>query len=183
MHPAKFLQLLNLKSPSLTRQSAGHNLWQWQDVAAALGMGQLSPLAIELGHAKYCEDDDSCQKLLQLMKEVAQQQAKVNKWRAHKNLLPRLAQLAVYEMLSSQLCKCCRGLGITKRGVTCTDCKGQGRQPLRAAERYHFAGIDKRNWERRWQSRYEVVYGCLCDAESQLLSHLSWQLNDGSTAK
>ena len=116
MHPAKFLQLLNLKSPSLTRQSAGHNLWQWQDVAAALGMGQLSPLAIELGHAKYCEDDDSCQKLLQLMKEVAQQQAKVNKWRAHKNLLPRLAQLAVYEMLSSQLCKCCRGLGITKRG-------------------------------------------------------------------
>lgn len=177
MHPARYLLLLNLKSPSWTTTASSHKSWCWEDIAAALSMGKLPDLAATLARAKYCEDVRCRQQLVQQVRLLVRDYSSQSGWRCQAGQLNKLAQLACYEMLSAHRCPKCEGRGCTVQGLECTECRGHGRQPMKAAQRYRYAGIDKRSWERRWHTRYETVYRSLCDAENQLLDHLSWQLN------
>ncbi|MGY0216297.1 hypothetical protein ACWJJH_02790 [Endozoicomonadaceae bacterium StTr2] len=181
MHPALQLQLLNLRSPSWQRSGAAYKPLQWEDVAAALGMGQLPPIPLALARAKFCDDRHQSKVLLVLMTEQVLKLAEQESWRCRKAVLVKLAQLACHELLSAHHCKQCGGRGITRRGLSCSPCRGKGRIPMTTAARYRFAAIDKRNWDRRWNQRYEQVYNQLCEAENQLLGHLARQLNGRNT--
>lgn len=177
MHPARYLLLLNIKSPSWHHQGGSHNSLGWEDVAQALGMGNLSPLAHTLGRAKYCEDPDCCQQLLAQVQTLVTGLALKQRWRCRSDVPARLARLATHEAMADTRCSACDGRGVNRRQQSCRYCEGSGREPMKSAERYHYAGIDKRNWERRWQRRYEAIFSLLCDAENQLLGHLAWQLH------
>lgn len=177
MNPARYMLLMNVKGASWSPQPrGGKGGWRWEEVASALSLGNLHPLAATLGRAKYCEDPACCQQLLKAVQTLVAKQAKTQKWRCRSEMPARLAQLATHEVLHITQCEACGGRGSNKRMQSCGSCHGTGRSPMKSAERYHYAGIDKRNWERRWQARYEGIYLTLCDAENQLLGHLAWQL-------
>ncbi|MET4696712.1 hypothetical protein [Endozoicomonas lisbonensis] len=183
MNPKQLMLLLNPKGQSWSPapRNAGkagtvQSQLRWEDVASALGAGQLAPLSYYLVRAKYCQDDSSVEPLLALVLKETSALAKANRWQARKDTLQSLAHLACYESLDTQLCKSCGGRGYSQAGKACRVCRGYGRHPMSARARYRMAGIDKRNWERRWLSRYEQLYQALCDAEDCALAHLSHQL-------
>lgn len=179
MNPARYLLLLNPRSTDwlATGASTSGDRLGWQDVAQALGMGKLPELAHLLGRARYCEDADCCQQLLGEVQVIVTGLAMKQRWRCRSDLPGRLARLATHEMLVDNRCTACGGRGVNRRQQRCRACLGSGREAMKAAQRYQYAGIDKRNWERRWADRYETIYRQLCDAEHQLLGHLAWQLH------
>ncbi len=177
MHPAHYLQRLNLKSPSWQRSGAAFQALGWEDIAGALSMGKLSPIATTLARAKFCDDHQQRKLLLVLITEQVLELATKEQWQCRQAMLVKIARLACHELFSAHHCKTCSGRGINLHGLSCRYCHGLGRLPMTAAGRYRFASIDKRNWERRWQSRYERIYRQLCEEENQLLSHLSRQLH------
>lgn len=172
--------LLNTKSQSwsFTPGSSGNRRSGlcWEDVASALSMGNLDKMAYYLARAKYCQDGSSVEKLFYLVQQEATRLAKTHQWGSRGETLTSLAQLACYESLDTMLCKSCAGRGYKTNGKECKSCNGYGRKPMSMRSRYLMAGFDKRNWERRWYSRYEKLYQTLCDAENDALAHLSHQL-------
>ena len=178
MHPARYLLLLNLKSPSWSLSSSQHKSWRWEDIASALSMGKLPPLSVTLARAKYCEDVQCRQRFGQQVLKLVRARFRQHQWRSQPGLPERLAELACYELLAAHRCSRCDGRGCSLQGLVCEACRGHGREPMSTARRYRCAGVEKRNWERRWSQRYEQIFGLLCEAENRLLSHLSWQLND-----
>ena len=183
MNPKQLMLLLNPKGQtwSLAPRHSGKagsipTHLSWEDVASALGAGQLAPLSYYLVRVKYCRDDSSVAPLLALVLKETSTLAQANRWQARRGTLESLAQLACYESLDTQLCHSCGGRGYSLAGKACRVCRGYGRHPMSARARYRMAGIDKRNWERRWLSRYEQLYQALCDAENCALAHISYQL-------
>lgn len=148
---------------------------KWQDVAGALGMGDLSQEAYLLARAKYCHDLSASEVLQQVMTKKCAQLIARRKWKSQRNLAPILARVACFEVLSHQLCPVCRGTGVLYK-ETCEFCGGIGRERVPEAHKYQMANIDKRNWQRRWRSRYDEIYLMLISAEDELEAHLSAQL-------
>ena len=181
MNPKQLLLLLNPRSQAWSaapgKQPGQRSGLRWEDVASALAMGHLDQLSYYLTRVKYCGDSSSMEALLQLVLKEARELSCTHQWSARQKTLQALAQLACYESIDTQLCKQCGGRGYSLTGKPCRQCRGLGRQPMSARARYRLAGVDKRNWERRWVSRYEVLYQKLCEAESNALTHLSDQLN------
>ena len=180
MNPKQLILLLNPRSQSWSlapgKGGQHHSGLGWEEVASALSMGNLDKLSYYLTRVKYCGDSSSVRALFQLVLKEVMELAETHQWGARKGTLQSLAQLACYESLDTQLCKSCAGRGYSQIGKTCRVCQGYGRRPMSARSRYQLAGVDKRNWERRWFSRYEVLYQKLCEAENDALTHLSRQL-------
>ena len=181
MNPAHQLLLLNPKSQSwspVSGFSTSHSQkLRWEDVASALSLGKLSPLAYYLIRAKYCQDETCIEQLLPLVQKEATRLAREEKWRTGGDWLLKLSRLACLEALDSMLCKRCSGRGYNLIGKACPTCRSYGRKPMSARGRYQSIGMDKRNWERRWDGRYERLYQVLCNAENKALAHLNYQLN------
>lgn len=148
---------------------------KWQDVAGALGMGELSEEAYLLARAKYCHEIPASEKLQKVMTKKSTQLITRRKWKSKRNLGPILARVACFEVLSHQRCPVCRGTGVLYK-ETCEFCDGVGRERVPEAHKYEMANIDKRNWQRRWRERYEEIYQMLIAAEDELEAHLSAQL-------
>lgn len=99
-----------------------------------------------------------------------------NGWKVPKGqeYLRKLARLAVAEIVDPMKCSLCKGrTEIWKRGenkpVVCPKCSGTGYGKITAAERYKTVGIDKRNWERTWADRYEMIYKFVNEWEHEAL--------------
>ncbi|MCX4029566.1 hypothetical protein H0A36_03910 [Endozoicomonas sp. SM1973] len=182
MSAARMILLLNPKQCSLDHIPGGFNRISWEDVAAALAMGNLDSIAYYLGRTKYCHDEQAKAALIALIKEQAQRLASKSQWRATNERLERLSQLACLELVESPICRKCKGIGKILT-ISCQQCSGIGY--LRQSERskYLYAGIDKRCWARRWKDRYEQLYTDLCDAEHRLIRHLYHQLFDSEEEK
>lgn len=148
---------------------------QWQDVAGALGMGNLSQEAYLLARAKYCHEISASEKLQKVMTQKSTQLIARRQWKSKRNLAPILARVACFEVLSHQRCRVCFGTGVLY-GKVCEFCDGIGRERVPEAHKYELANIDKRNWQRRWRERYEEVYQLLIAAEDELEAHLRSQL-------
>ena len=130
-------------------QGSGHMAYTcaWDELAGALGMGGLDPLAYTLGCAKYCDDAAQKKRLAACVQDWVQTQAQREKWQTRSFVLPRLASLACYEILKTPHCPTCRGSGAIALGVVCPTCEGSGYLAMSNRARYQFIGMDKRNWE------------------------------------
>lgn len=171
------LEYLTFLTPSgvTVASNCGHQkILKWQDVAAALGMGNLSEEAYLLGRAKYCDDAPASKNLHQVITRKSSQLIAKRKWKSAKDMSASLAQVACLEALSNHNCKPCRGTGVLLEQM-CDNCEGFGRDRISEASKYNMANMDKRNWQRRWRPRYEEIYQMLIAAEDELAQHLAFQ--------
>lgn len=175
MSALEYLTALNPHGAKIELGSSDKKRLHWQDVAGALGMGELSQEAYLLARAKYCHEIPASEKLQKVMTQKCVQLIARRKWKSQRNLAPTLAKVACYEVLSHQRCKVCRGTGVLYKSI-CEHCDGSGRERIPEAHKYQMANIDKRNWQRRWRARYEEVYLMLVAAEDELEAHLAAQL-------
>lgn len=165
--------------PGTSRNKMG-----WQDVSSALGMGKLNRMSSLIARLKYNQDLTAQRELSALLHQQALSIAKQQNWRAKAEVVERLSNLAQYEFLRSDLCDQCKGRKFHENAEkTCSFCKGLGRRRLRESDKYRFAAIEKRNWERRWKNRYEYLFTVLSESEQALFNHLDRQLFSGEQAE
>ncbi|MCJ8268642.1 MAG: hypothetical protein MJK04_04480 [Psychrosphaera sp.] len=175
MSALEYLTFLTPGGLMLAQSQGNQKILKWQDVAAAMGMGNLSQEAYLLGLAKYCQDVPAIKGLQKVMTAKSSKLIASRKWKSTRDVSADLAQVACLEALSNHNCKSCRGTGVLI-DEPCANCDGFGRDRVSEASKYTLAKMDKRNWQRRWRTRYEEIYQILVAAEDELANHLAYQL-------
>lgn len=175
MSTLEYLTFLTPKGIKICQSGGRQRILKWEDVAAALGMGNLSKEAYLLGRAKYCHDAPASKGLIDIITDRSSRLITQRKWKSKRDVSFDLAKVACLEALSNQNCEYCHGTGIILDNP-CEHCGGRGRARVPEASKYAMANMDKRNWQRRWRSRYEEIYQMLVNAEDELAHHLAVQL-------
>lgn len=176
MSALEYLTFLSPKGIKLCQEGHVQKILKWEDVAAALGMGDLSDEAYLLGRAKYCHDMPATKGLHKIITDKSSRLIAERKWKSKRDVSSDLAQVACLEALSNEHCEDCHGTGVLF-GEPCPSCEGRGRVRVSEASKYHMVKMDKRNWQRRWKDRYEEIYQMLVAAEDELANHLAVQLS------
>lgn len=175
MSALEYLTFLTPKGIKLYQTGGVQRILKWEDVAAAMGMGNLSDEAYLLGRAKYCNDAPASKGLVKIITDKSARLIHERKWKSKRDVSGSLAQVACLEALSNQHCEDCHGTGVI-HDETCPVCNGRGRARVSEASKYNMVKMDKRNWQRRWRDRYEEIYQILVAAEDELAEHLAVQL-------
>lgn len=176
MSALEYLTFLTPKGIKLCQSGGAQRILKWEDVAAALGMGNLSDEAYLLGRAKYCNDAPATKGLHKIISDKSSKLIAERKWKSKRDVSSDLAQVACLEALSNQHCDDCRGTGVLF-DQPCPTCDGHGRVRVSEVSKYNMVKMDKRNWQRRWKDRYEEIYQMLVAAEDELAHHLADQLS------
>lgn len=74
-----------------------------------------------------------------------------------KQLLRRMARLAVLELVEPLKCPSCRGTGANRLGRRCKLCRGSGNRKVTERQRARLLDVPQSTWERTWQRRYHRV--------------------------
>ena len=174
MSALEYLTFLTPGGLMLAQSQGNQKILKWEDVAAAMGMGNLSEEAYLLGLAKYCQDLPASKGLQKIMTDKSFKLIASRKWKSARDVSSDLAQVACLEALGNHNCKPCHGTGVII-DEPCQECDGIGRNRVSEASKYTMAKMDKRNWQRRWRVRYEEIYQILVAAEDELANHLAYQ--------
>ena len=176
MSTLEYLAFLTPSGVALGGKAAGsRRILKWQDVAAAMAMGNLSEEAYLLGLAKYCHDSNATKGLHVVMSKKSSLLIARNKWKSTRDVSADLAMVACLEAVANHNCPPCSGTGVIL-DEACENCAGIGHNRITEASKYTMAKMDKRNWQRRWRPRYEEIYQLLVAAEDELAQHLAVQL-------
>jgi len=175
MSAIDYMTFLTPTGVMLGHVGGGKRMLSWEDVAAAMGMGNLSQEAYLLGRAKYCNDGAANKDLQAVIAKKSARLIARRKWKSARDMSGDLALVACLEAVANNNCKPCHGTGVLLE-ETCDNCEGFGRDRIPEASKYNLANMDKRNWQRRWRPRYEEIYQMLVAAEDELAQHLAFQL-------
>ncbi|MCX4029644.1 hypothetical protein H0A36_13215 [Endozoicomonas sp. SM1973] len=156
--------------------TAGQLNYHWEDIAAALGMGNLPAESYYLGRYLIFDDQADKQKLIELITIEAEYLAETHYWKLGDVSLEQLALLACEELKIMSVCEQCDGLGFNRSGDDCSPCSGYGWKSYSEKDKYQFLGLDSKSWFRRWQGRYMDILNYVGDAAYHLREHLKQQL-------
>ncbi|WP_163833358.1 hypothetical protein [Spartinivicinus ruber] len=153
-----------------------------EDVAGALGMGNLPREAYLLGLLKYAGDKTVLHELDTLVQKYVIGVGVKEKWREpwpndkKRSLMffKQFARLMINEIVFENLCDVCKGTGIDKRSNKFRKCNcNDGRRPLTKIKQAEFCGIFEKCWRERWYTRYEVCLKQVHKWNAQIIFHLS----------
>lgn len=141
------------------------------DVAAALGMGQLSGGAYFFGLLKYCGDEAVESRVRQCIKINVGALAKAWEWKLTDGEFAKLCELTLAEGLSCPVCGLCNGSGVVA-AKDCERCGGVGRVSRSGRERAAWLGVSETTYRRVWKGRVDDCYRTVVRWETELSEHL-----------
>ena len=134
------------------------------DVAGALGMGSLKPVAALVGRATWCDDNQAQLELAGWVQTELHRRCRLNGWKT--TYCEGLAQLCVFELVYPLRCVQCGGRGrlwlqvpeknsegevvMAERWRECGRCKGTGQGRLTVRDRAAIAQITKTRFAETW---------------------------------
>lgn len=124
-----------------------------------------------LAYAKYGLDDRAKNQLSEFVLQYTHFSADQNGWNCPVDLLERVSQLVVAEVLNDNLCGSCNGTRVL-HGKSCRSCYGLGKKPLSGRSRAKQIGICQSQWLRVWSSRYEGIFNYIIQIDSEVMRHL-----------
>jgi ribosomal protein L40E len=130
----------------------------------------LNQLEMWLAYAKYGLDDQAKNKLSEFVLQYTQLLALQNNWNCPADLLERISQLVVAEVLNDNLCRSCNGTGVLV-GKSCRSCHGTGKKPVSGRFKAKQIGICQSQWLRVWSSRYEELFRYINHIDSAVVRH------------
>lgn len=160
----EILARLNPKSQSFDSMAPGTSgdALSALDVAAALGMAKLRPLAYHYARAKYALDEQSRIELFKCLVNVVKR-----KWGDQRAEI--VAYLAITRNVDSNRCRKCNGTGMNARFKTCRKCQGSGVHIQSDAEISRHLGIARQNYNRDWSARITEMDRIMAQAEAQVI--------------
>ena len=150
--------------------------YTWEDVSAALGMGNLPLESYYLGRYLIFDDTTYKQKLIKLVITEAENLALIGTCQQDHMNLAQLARLVCEELKVMSVCSLCKGLGFIKAGNKCRFCAGYGWKSFSEKEKYQFLKVTKASWYQNWQQYYIRLLNYLGDAAYHLREHLAIHL-------
>lgn len=163
-----------------------------EDVAGALGMGNLSPEAQLVGRAKFCDDNRAQLELAGWVQTRFHRRCKANGWKT--DYCEGIAQLCVFELVWPYRCPHCNGRGhvwiqqperaggedgeqeaparLVDRLVECGRCKGTGQGRMTVRDRAAVAQITKSRFAETWAARADEMLGEVEGLADQAIRHL-----------
>jgi len=140
-------------------------------VSGAMGMAKLSVNAAYYRQIKYYLDDSKkCQLLENITKHYILPIAVKNKWKCRVDILPKLAETALYESMSC-VCPACRGIKsilVNDKMHLCNSCKGTGKHRLPASDISRRLNTDSRNFMRTWKNRYYKILTIFYELDTEI---------------
>lgn len=150
------LTRLNIGGQSYEFKQPSRPNFTREELAAVLGMGELSKNAYRFALAYYMHDESARMDLeRQLWIELAGH-ANVNKWKVIKGreTLRMLCRMAIAEWLVRRPCRLCGG-----EDTNCVLCGGSGIKLLTGRQQAAFVGMSQTRWAETWRERYSVPFG------------------------
>lgn len=156
-----------------------------QDVAAALGMGNLSRMAYLVGVAKFADDGIAQGELVHQVEASFRRDCIRNGWK--QDHCRGIAELCVFELIWEGQCPHCHGRGsrwvhrddgVSQHWADCSSCKSTGRKRLTIRERAAISGISRTRFQADWEARVDRLLIDLWSAESEVLRHLVKQFSE-----
>jgi len=164
-----------------------------QDVAGAMGMGNLPAEAELVGRAKFCDDNQAQLSLAGWVQTEFRRRCMRSGWKT--DYCEGLATLCVFELVHPMRCRPCGGRGkvwqqepemsddgellrMADRWVDCSACKATGQSVLTVRNRAAIAKISKSRFGETWAARADDMMTTLFTCEEKVLRHLWHQFAD-----
>ena len=175
----------NFKSFTAQSSSLWHNpRIAWEDMAFAIA--GVDEITSKYGRLKYSDEQRYRKPVVKYTRWQIEKLCLEREWdtepvlRHHPDFLDKLAELAVHEATSSELCRRCKGKGYISTGymvIDCFNCLGSGVLKRTEKFRARFVGLDLRQWRRTWQGRFRrEILGIFDGFEDDLQKALNRRL-------
>lgn len=126
------------------------------DVAAALSMAKLSPLAEEYARAKYALDEQAREIFQAMMTNVIKRRYRQKSGpRLTDAQAESLAYLIVTRNVDTKRCRKCNGTGYTRTQKQCRACKGSGIYTPSDAQNARVLSVSAQSYQQCWKQRVQ----------------------------
>lgn len=146
------------------------------DVAAALSMAKLRPLAYHYARAKYALDEQSRIELFRCLVNVVKR-----KWGDQRAEI--VAYLTITRNVDSNRCRKCNGTGMNNKFKPCRKCDGSGMYIATDAETARIMGITRQAYGVRWAGRVIEMDRIMANTDQQVRSGVRWALREPGLAQ
>jgi hypothetical protein len=169
----ELLARLNPKTQSYDSISAGtaNTALSGLDIAAALSMAKLRPLAYHYARAKYALDEQSRIQLFKCLVNVVKR-----KWGDQRAEM--LAYMTITRNIDSNRCRKCNGTGYNRLAKPCKKCGGSGIYIPSAAENARVMGISQQAYSKTWAERVTEMDRVMTLTDQQVQSGVRWALRE-----
>lgn len=174
----KLLTKLSIKGCDLNTIRGGNIDITNYDVAAALGYGKLSKPAYYFARAKFCEDSQATQCLLEFFKHYVKKSLNSLKLNDTPKVVSGVCELMVSEAVFGIRCKKCQGLGHIKKGASfmdCEKCTGTGTGNLSQRVRAKTVGVPVTTWHRSWNKHLPEFFSYVDLLQDEVKRHIHYQ--------
>jgi hypothetical protein len=141
------------------------------DVAAALSMAKLRPLAYQYARAKYALDEDARETLFLMLINVAKR-----KWGDDR--AEYVAYLTITRNIDSNRCRSCHGTGFNRKAKPCKACNGSGVYQATDAQNARVMGISRQAYSKTWAERVTEMDRIMTVTDQQVRSRVGWALRE-----
>lgn len=141
------------------------------DIAAALSMAKLRPLAYHYARAKYALDKQARLELFKCLVNVAKRN-----W--GDNRAEMLAYLAITRNIDSNKCRKCNGTGYNSVAKPCRKCEGSGTHISSHTEIAKVMGITQQAYSKTWVERVTEMDRIMTITDQQVRVSVRWALRE-----
>ena len=174
----ELLARLNPKTQSYDSISAGTagTALSSQDIAAALSMAKLRPLADHYARAKYALDERARADLRECLINIISR-----KWGEQR--AEALACLTIKRNIDSNRCSPCNGTGYNRLVKPCKKCGGSGIHIPRDADNARALGVIRQRYSDTWADRVLEMDRIMTNTDQQVRSGVRWALRETGPAQ
>lgn len=167
----ELLARLNPKTQSYDSISAGTagTALSSLDIAAALSLAKLRPLAYHYARAKYVLDEQARVDLFKCLVNIVKR-----KWGDER--APMVAYLTIKRNIDSNRCGKCNGTGYNRLAKPCKKCGGSGIHIATDAENARMLGIARQNYSKTWPARIAEMDRIMALTNRQVITKVRWAL-------
>lgn len=187
MNPVRMMAKLTARGVMLTGGSGGQVLISAEDVAGAMGMGNLPHLAETVARARFCDDNRAQMALHGWVQTWWRRDCIRHGWAT--DYCEGLATLCVFDLVYPMHCSGCSGRGsrweqhpvsdavenvlrVGSQWRSCDSCNGTGRRELTVRDRAAIACMGKSQYANVWAVRVNAMMQDLWSLEQKAVRHL-----------
>jgi hypothetical protein len=141
------------------------------DVAAALSMAKLTPLAEEYARARYALDEQAREMLHAMLANIIKRRYRQTS--GPKITDPQaesLAYLVITRNVDTRRCRKCNGTGYNREQKECRTCRGSGVYTASAAQNARVIGVSPQAYGQSWAKRVADMDTLVAELDRQVKS-------------
>ncbi|MBL4682538.1 MAG: hypothetical protein JKY88_17710 [Pseudomonadales bacterium] len=176
MSRAETLARLNAKSVTIDGMPPGGGT-EITDGLIAAAIKNLPKIVQAYARVRYAGQGTSLGELMTRHRDKINDLAILNGWQGTPHSFILFADMAMYDAISDNHCRRCKGAGAHNNRKVCVTCEGTGRgTAVTIKERAEAIGVTPYMWKIHWESRLSVSASDFAYYDDQIAKELNIQL-------